>query len=88
MGFGLDSIGNAFKGAVNTVTSAASSVAQKVESGAEQAQKAVADVVRSAVESVNGRDGFDEPVHGPVAESKPKGGGNRADTGSSGTAYA
>ncbi len=74
MGFGIDSIKSAVQNAVKTV----SDVAQKVESGAEQVQKKVADVVRSAVESVSGRDGFDNPGHGPVAESKPKGGSSYA----------
>jgi hypothetical protein len=84
MGFGLDSIKSAVSGAVKTV----SDVAQKVGDGVQAAEKKVADVVRSAVEGVAGRDGFDNPGLGPVAESKPKGGSASNNTGSSGTAYA
>ena len=87
MGFGLDSIGNAFKGAINAVQD----VAKKVEGGVQEVEKKVAGVVRSAVESVTGHDGFDRdnnPGLGPVAESKPKGGSASTQGGSSGTAYA
>ncbi|HEY8206379.1 MAG TPA: hypothetical protein VIG99_02785 [Myxococcaceae bacterium] len=87
MGFGIGSIGDAIKSAVNTVSDAVGGAAQAVGDGVQAAEKKVADVVQSAMEGIGGNDGFDEPV-GPLAESKPKGGTGRADAGSSGTAYA
>ena len=77
MGFGLDSIGSALKGAVSAV----GDVVKKVEGGVQAAEKTVADVVKSAFDSITGHDGFDRdnnPGLGPVAESKPKGGSSFA----------
>ena len=90
MGFGLDSIGNAFKGAVSGAVNAVGDVAKKVEGGAEQVEQKVAGVVRSAIESLKGVSGFDgdnNPGLGPLAESKPKG-GSASTQSNSGTAYA
>jgi hypothetical protein len=70
MGFGLSSITNAVKNAVNTVSDAA----HKVQEGAKAVEEKVGGAVKGAWESVTGHDGFDDHPHGPLAESKPKGG--------------
>jgi len=77
MGFGIGDIASGIKNAVKSAGEAVGHVAEAVGGGVKEAEKKVADVVKSAVESIAGRSGFDNdnPGHGPVADSKPKGSG-------------
>jgi len=77
MGFGIGDIASGIKNAVKSAGETVGRVADAVGGGVKEVEKKVANVVRSAVESIAGRSGFDDdkPGHGPVAESKPKGSG-------------